>query len=106
MTRPQFYFEYKRNDLSVRRPAAVDSFYTGQTSTFGETTDSISFLNLAWPIGQNLTVSFTRHEFLNYQENFQLDPRPIPGTTDNLSFTSGTNILAFFECQGPPKSGQ
>ncbi len=46
LTRPQVYFEFKRNDLRVRRPAAVDSFFTGQTSTFGESTNSISFLNL------------------------------------------------------------
>ena len=59
-----------------------------------------SAVKLAWPVSQNLTVSFTRHEFLDYQESFQLDPRPIPGTTDNLSFTSGGNILAFFERVG------
>lgn len=96
----QVYFEFKHNDLRVRRPALVDSLFTGQTSTFGETTDSLSFFNIAWPISQNFTVAFTRHEFLNYQERFRLAPRPIPGTKDNIELVIGGQTRAFFERSG------
>ena len=100
LRQPQVYFEFKHNDLRVRRPALVDSLYTGQTSTFGETTDSLSFLNIAWPISQNFTVSFTRHEFLDYKESFRLAPRPIPGTKDNIQLVIGGQTRASFERAG------
>ena len=100
LRQPQGYFEYKHNDLRIRRPALVDSLFTGQTSTFGETIDSPSFLNITWPVKQNLTVSFTRHEFLNYKESFRLAPRPIPGTKDNIELVIGGQTRAFFERAG------
>ncbi len=78
LTRPQVYLEYKNTDLRVQRLANADSFFTGQPTTFATNVNSPSFLNVAWPVGSKVAVAFTRHEFLNQQESFQLAPRAYP----------------------------
>jgi long-subunit fatty acid transport protein len=81
LTRRQFYIEVKRTDLRVPRLAAVDSFHTGRVTEFGGTINSVPFLSISAPVGRRLTVAFTRHELVRFEEDFALDPRPVPDTT-------------------------
>jgi long-chain fatty acid transport protein len=79
LTRPQAYFEYDSNDLRVARLSAVNSFVSLSPTTTSQTVNAPAFFSLSAPIGKKLAVAFTRHEFLNYRENFTLAPRPVPG---------------------------
>lgn len=83
LTRPQVYVEFKNTNLRVPRLAAQDAILTGQTTDFGENVSALSFISVAAPIGKSLAVSFARHEFLNYKENFVYPPRL---ETDTASF--------------------
>jgi long-chain fatty acid transport protein len=94
LTRPQVYLEYKNTDLRVQRLANADSFFTGQPTTFATNINSPSFLNVAWPVGSKVAVAFTRHEFLNQQESFQLAPRAYPNTLN------GSTVLVAFPVTG------
>ena len=77
LTRRQVYLEFKRNNLRTERLSAVDSFFTRETEEFSTATSSLPFFTVGVPIG-SVAVAFTRHEFLNYDEDFELDPRAVP----------------------------
>jgi long-subunit fatty acid transport protein len=85
LTRPQGYFEFKATDLKVERLAGVDSLFTLLPTATSTGINSAAFISVSMPIMKKFAVAFTRHEFLNYQEQFELDPRPIPGIP-NTSF--------------------
>ena len=80
LTKPQVYAEYKNTNISVDRLAAVDSFLAGHQNptTFSTNVNALSFFNVSAPIGHGLAAGFTVHQFLNYQETFQLAARGIP----------------------------
>ena len=78
LTRKQVYFEFKATSLEVDRLSAVDSLFTLEPTTSGETTSTPAFLSFSMPVGERFAVAFTRHQFLNYREDFTLAPRPIP----------------------------
>ena len=78
LTRPQVYIEFKNTKLENARLAGADSLTTLQPTIFSTDVRSVSFLDVAAPVGSRATVAFTRHEFLNYQEEFELEPRPSP----------------------------
>jgi long-subunit fatty acid transport protein len=80
LTRPQIYAEFKRIDTRVERLASPSSLVTRQTTTFGTPTTGVSFLNVAVPIGSRVAVGFSRQEFIDYKERFQLESRPIPNS--------------------------
>ena len=80
MTRRQVYFEFKNRDLEVQRLAAIDALFSLEPETFGETENSLGFLSFSTPVGERFAVAFTRHQFVNHEENFTLAPRPIPET--------------------------
>jgi long-subunit fatty acid transport protein len=82
LTRPQLYLEIKSSDLRVKRLSAVDSLFTLSPTEFGSTQTSVPFFAVSAPIGSRFSVSFTRHEYLRHEEDFDLDPRPIPGTNN------------------------
>lgn len=69
LARQQFYFEFKNTELEVERLAS---------DPFADRLNQASFVSFSSPIGERLTVAFTRHEFLNHRETFSLGPRPIP----------------------------
>jgi long-subunit fatty acid transport protein len=77
LTRPQVYVELKSARLRVNRLAAADALTTLQTKEFGGTLNSVPFFDLAAPIGSRVAVAFTRHEFLNYQESFQIEQQRV-----------------------------
>jgi len=86
LTRPQAYFEFKDTDLRVARLSAFDSFTSLIPTTTSKAVASPAFFSFSAPVGKKLAVAFTRNEFLNYQENFQLGVRPVPGAaTPNFS---------------------
>jgi long-chain fatty acid transport protein len=80
LTRRQAYFEFKTTDLSVDRLAGTRSLFTLEPTTFGATVGAAAFASVSMPVGDRFAVAFTRHQFLNHQETFNLDPRPIPRT--------------------------
>ena len=87
LTRPQAAIEFKSTTLDVDRLASRNSLTTLVPTTFSSTINSVSFLSISKPIGQKFAVAFTRHEFLNYRETFNLDVRAIPNhPTGNLFF--------------------
>jgi len=86
LTRPQASIEFKNTTLDVDRLASADSLTTLKPTTFSSTINSVSFFSVSAPIGDNLAVAFTRHEFLNYREKFDLAERPIPGHPLGHSF--------------------
>ena len=86
LTKPQVYFEYKNTNLKVDRLSAVNSFTTLQPTTFATDINSLSFFTISAPIGKRLAVGLTRHQFLNYQETFNLAARAIPGDPFNSAF--------------------
>jgi long-subunit fatty acid transport protein len=85
LTRRQAYFEIKATDLKVDRLSSTRSLFTLEPDTFGGTTGSLSFLSVSMPFGERFAFAFTRHEFLNYQESFILEPRPVPNV-DGITF--------------------
>jgi long-subunit fatty acid transport protein len=84
LTQRQVYFEFKSTELEVERLAARDSLSTANPTIFGERQNHIGFLSLSAPVGERLTVAFTRHQFLSHRETFTLEARPIP--TVNFAF--------------------
>ncbi|HMF95063.1 MAG TPA: outer membrane protein transport protein [Vicinamibacterales bacterium] len=79
LTKPQVYGEFKSTNIQVDRLASVESLFTLQTTTFESTVNAFSFLSLSAPIkNTRLAVGFSIHRYLDYQESFSLDPRPIP----------------------------
>jgi long-subunit fatty acid transport protein len=78
LTRPQFYLEVKNTDLRVKRLAASDSLHTRTASEFGSNISSVPFLAISAPVGSRMNLSFTRYEYLRHDEDFDLEPRPIP----------------------------
>jgi len=83
LARPQAYIEFKDTKVDVNRPAAVDSLFTRQTTSFSSNVGSASFFSISAPLRGWGAVAFSRHEFLNYQETFQLAARPIPNSPNN-----------------------
>ncbi len=81
LTKPQFYFEYKHTELRSRRLALDDSLSSLETTTFYANLDQFSFFNFTYPVSEKVSLAFTRHEFLNYEEEFILGARDIPETT-------------------------
>jgi hypothetical protein len=100
LTRRQVYFEFKTSDLNVDRLSTADSFFTVEPTSFGNTTASIAFLSFSMPFGERFALGFTRHEFLNYQEEFELDPRPIPTFDGVFVFDPLPGGTAFFGVDG------
>jgi long-subunit fatty acid transport protein len=86
LTQRQVYFEFKSTDLEVERLAAQDSLVTANPTIFGDRQNHIGFLSLSAPVGERLTVAFTRHQFLSHKETFTLEPRPIPPAFDFAFF--------------------
>jgi long-subunit fatty acid transport protein len=85
LTRPQGYFEFKSTDLKVSRLRTPDSLFTLKATETSQTINAPSFFSVSVPLMNNrVAVAFTRNEFLNYQESFKLDPRPIPGVDLNF----------------------
>ncbi len=80
LTKPQVYFEVKNTNLKVDRLAAADALTTLNPTAFSKDINALSFFGVSAPIGSRLAVGFTVHQFLNYQESFQLEPRPVPGS--------------------------
>ena len=78
LTRPQVYIEFKNTQLKNERLASAGSLTTLQPTVFSTDVRSFSFFNVAAPIGGRVAVAFTRHEYLNYEEQFELEPRPSP----------------------------
>ena len=78
LSRRQVYFEFKSTKLEVERLAGLRSLDTLEAETFGDTTGAVGFLSFSSPLGERFAVAFTRHQFLNHQESFTLEPRPIP----------------------------
>jgi long-chain fatty acid transport protein len=86
LTRPQAYFEFKDTDLRVARLSTFNSFTSLASTTTSKAVASPAFFSFSAPVGKKLAVAFTRSEFLNYQENFQLGVRLVPGAaTPNFS---------------------
>jgi long-chain fatty acid transport protein len=86
LTRPQVYFEFKDTDLRVARLSAFDSFTSLVPTTTSKMLAIPAFFSVSAPVGKKLAVAFTRHEFLNYQEDFHLGVRLVPGaSTPNFS---------------------
>jgi long-chain fatty acid transport protein len=79
LTRPQAYFEFKDTDVRVSRLSTFDSFTSLVPTTTSKMVASPAFFSFSAPVGKKLAVAFTRNEFLNYQENFQLGVRLVPG---------------------------
>jgi long-chain fatty acid transport protein len=79
LTKPQVYFEFKSTDIKVPRLADSESLFTVAPTEFSQVVDMPSFLSASFPVGNRLAFGFTRHEFLDYQETFNLSARPIPG---------------------------
>jgi hypothetical protein len=91
----QFYFELKRTNQRVRRIAlenslatvhVVDAQPTFETrdgtrlaSSFYSDSTSVSFLNFSQRFSK-VTLGVTYHEFLSFEERFNLGPRPVPGS--------------------------
>jgi len=86
LTRPQVYAEYKRIDTHVERLAAVDAIVTQQPTVFGVPVNSVSFLAASAPIGSQVAVGFSRHQFIDYREPFQLAARPIPNSPAGANY--------------------
>ena len=80
LTKPQVYFEYKNTNLKVDRLAATDSLTTLAPTTFSTDINALSFFTISMPVGKRAAVGLTRHQFLNYQETFNLNARFIPGS--------------------------
>jgi hypothetical protein len=93
LTRREVYAEFKSTDLKVNRLASANSLTTLETTQFGGTINSLSFVDIAAPIGTRTVVAFTRHEFLNYQEHFTFETRLPPAA-------SSSTIGAFFPVDG------
>lgn len=79
LRKPQVYFEYKNTDLRIKRAASTTALFPPiRTETFGDNINSFSFFNFTMPVGENVALSFTRHEFLNYKETYKFGPRSLP----------------------------
>jgi long-subunit fatty acid transport protein len=85
LTKPQVYFEYKNTNLKVDRLAATDSLTTLVPTTFSTDINALSFFTISMPVGKRAAIGLTRHQFLNYQETFNLNARFIPGS-GNFAF--------------------
>ncbi|HKB14083.1 MAG TPA: outer membrane protein transport protein [Vicinamibacterales bacterium] len=92
LTRPQVYAEYKNTKLRIDRLSSIDALFTRQTTRVENTVNSFSFLSISAPIKNTpLAVGFSVHRFLDYEESFNLAPRPIPDlTTSALRPVSGS----------------
>jgi len=78
LTKPQVYFEFKSTDIKVPRLADPESLFTLAPTQFTQVVGVPSFLSASVPVGSRLAFGVTRHEFLDYQESFNLSARPIP----------------------------
>ena len=84
----QFYFEYKNTDFSTLRLAGSQSFFSRETTKFGENVNSASFLNVSWrPSEKKFVLAFTVHEFLKFEERFSNETRSIPDLTTGFPET-------------------
>jgi long-chain fatty acid transport protein len=79
LTRPQVYLEFNNTTVTANRLATQNSLITGETTEFTTSLNALGFVNVAVPLKHGLAVAFTRHQFLNYAEDFALDTRFTPG---------------------------
>lgn len=93
----QVHFEFKHTDLMIDRLAEPDALFTNRPTTFGESLDFLSFFSIAAKLKDGLIIAFSRHEFLNLQEKFRLQPRAIPGLEDERN---PGRFFAFFPSEG------
>ncbi len=83
LTKPQFYVEYKNTNLKVDRLSAVNSYVSLVPTTFSSSINALSFFTISMPFKDRFAIGLTRHQFLNYKENFTLAARAIPSDPDN-----------------------
>ena len=63
--------------VELQRLADTDSLFTLQPTTFHSRVGAPSFFSFSMPVNDKLSVAFAMHQFLNFKEDFVLDPRPI-----------------------------
>ena len=95
LTRPQVYLEFKSTNLEVDRLAKSDSLTTLNPTTSSADINALSFFSVSMPFKSRFAVGFTVHQFLNYQEEFTLDPRPIPNSPGQFVFFPVTGSADF-----------
>jgi long-chain fatty acid transport protein len=84
LDRVQSAAEFKLDSIKTPRAAGWNSFTTGTLTEFSDDIVSPSFGSFAYPFG-NLTAAISITNTINYYEEFTLEARLIPGTTDVLN---------------------
>ncbi len=74
---PELSFEYKNTDIIIERFASRDSLFTLIPTEFGGRLNSASFLSFFFPY-KGIHFAIFRHQFLNFKDEFNFEPRPIP----------------------------
>lgn len=98
LDKPQVYSEFKSTQLRSRRLAERGALNTLQTSNFYSRLNDLSFLNVSFPLGDRLVIALTRHEFLNFTEEFVLGDRAIPGDCRDLNENGRFEVGSSGEC--------
>jgi hypothetical protein len=75
LSKPQVILEYSNAQIKSLRAASTSDIASGIPTAFISTTQSPSFIGFAMPIGELRGIAFSRHEFLNYIEDFRLEPQ-------------------------------
>lgn len=79
LIKPEISFELKALDHRVDRLAQTQSLSTLEPTQFGGNPVSPSFISIVYP-GHNWALGIFRHEYLNFEDEYTLERRPIPGT--------------------------
>ena len=95
LARPQGYFEFKSTRLRVDRLSTVSSLTTLQPTTFGNTSNMVSFVSVSTPVGSRIAVGFSINRFLDYDETFKLDARAVPNSPTDAAFRPVTGAADF-----------
>lgn len=75
---PEFSFEYKNTDMTIKRFAASDSLFTKTPTEFGGRVGSASFISFFFPY-KSFHFAIFRSQFLNFKDEFRFEARPVPG---------------------------
>lgn len=88
LDKPQLVAEFKLDSPKSLRAAGWNSFTTGDLTEFSDDVIEPSFGSFAIPFG-NLTAAISATNILNYYEEFTLESRLVPGTSEVLNPVSG-----------------
>jgi long-subunit fatty acid transport protein len=88
LDKPQFTAEFKLDSIITPRAAGWNSFTTGALTEFSDDIVSPSFGSFAYPFG-NITAAISVTNTISYYEEFALEARLLPGTTDVLNPAKG-----------------